>query len=178
MTAHTRQDVAASALGHLRTMGPAADRAMTAWACGALSASHCVDLTSYLATGDPRDLGHEYSGYHGTGLQYLFTRKGAEVENAAGVHVQVSWPEVAALVAPVLARPGIRDALHTAMRERSAYVRDHERLPWTPSKNGAAAWNSAEWHAIEDRCHDLAAEVWQACRPAAEQLDLFGEAIR
>lgn len=159
---HSHDQVAAAARDHLATLGPAADRAMTAWALGALSANHCLELAGYLATGDPRQLGHEYSGYHGDGLEYLFTRKAAEAHSPSGVRVRVSWREVAALVDPVLARPQVRDAIEAALRERGAFVCAH-----------GEPWGTDAWYRIEDHCHNLAAEVWATCRPAAEQLDLF-----
>lgn len=157
MTTKVRQEVAEAAREHLAELTSPGDRVMNAWAVGVLSAGHCLHLVSLMRGGDPAAaLGHEHSGGLVDGLRCLFTRRGAEAKSRAGVRVTVTWREVAAVVEPALARPGVREALDAAMRKR-----------YDLTGCGGEAWG-----AVEDECYQLAAQVWVACRPAA-QLDLF-----
>lgn len=158
------REVSRDAREYLAAMGPAPDQAMTAWALGVLSASHCLHFALYLNSGDPRELGHEHSGGLVDGLEYLFTRRGAEATSrTTGARVQMTWHEVAPVVAPILARTQVQQTIRATLQQRR-----------TLTPPGGPQYDRRAWTEIEETCHQVAADVWTACRPTSVQLDLFG----
>lgn len=171
------QDEAAA---HLRALRPGSDRPLTVWSAGAITVNHALPLHTYLRTNDPQSFAPIYQGGVLEGYRYEADPKGVTVTSSHTGHSEtVRWREIADLVAPALRRPGVREAIQTALHERVEQTRrqDEAFRRWQrghqPAETDASRTERNQaWSAIERHCYQLAAETWKACRPS-EQTTLF-----
>lgn len=177
----------------LDTCDPSTDRTLVVWATGVVAVKHAIELAVIPA--DPR-LFTKTAGWCGGGHRGVDTdSRGARVWDWAdkddpsragyaqvAVVPRVKWTEIAALVTLERVGEELYEQIRTAMairRERAQTYGPQTVQDWYGSAEHMQ--RQQLWHDIEEECYELAARVWQACRPARpaqepQQLTLFDPA--
>lgn len=153
-----------------RAFVEAVPRPDIAWAIGVRRLGHAALIAHWWALREVH-LAGAFGSTIGLGTHLAGDPRQVWLEASDDTKVAVfDWAEIGGILPRRdQADPRMVAEISAALADRRAATPSLREVLMRDTPNEA---RSAEWAAIEDRCEEAAARVWDACRPAV-QLDLF-----